>query len=168
MGAICWPKRSKEPARAGISPGAWVTIFANGLIAKTHTPWAVQNLYQSADRLFLCFNNPEVREYSLRVCSEVAERYERDGDHARQNSAAVPGDRCIRWHQDRPSATHAGLDLLLLALRGGGEEIRPRLGGVSPEILGARCKMLGDSTPCRLLATRRLNRRHRDSVVAAG
>ena len=61
---------------AGISPGAWVTIFANGLIAKTHTPWAVQNLYQSADRLFLCFNNPEVREYSLRVCSEIAERYE--------------------------------------------------------------------------------------------
>jgi hypothetical protein len=62
--------------RAGISPGAWVTIFANGLIAKSHTPWAVHNLYQSADRLFLCFNNPEVREYSFRVCSEVAERYE--------------------------------------------------------------------------------------------
>jgi hypothetical protein len=61
---------------AGISPGAWVTIFANGLIAKTHTPWAVHNLYQSADRLFLCFNNPEVREYSLRVCSEIAERYD--------------------------------------------------------------------------------------------
>jgi hypothetical protein len=66
-----------QGARAnGISPGAWVTIFANGFIAKTHTPWAVQNLYQSADRLFLCFNNPEVREYSFRVCSEVAERYE--------------------------------------------------------------------------------------------
>jgi hypothetical protein len=62
--------------RADISPGAWVTIFANGLIAKSHTPWAVHNLYQSADRLFLCFNNPEVREYSFRVCSEVAERYE--------------------------------------------------------------------------------------------
>ncbi len=63
-------------SQAGISPGAWVSVFANGLIAKTHPAWAVQNLYWSADRLFLCFNNPEVREYSLRVCSEIAERYD--------------------------------------------------------------------------------------------
>ena len=62
--------------KAGISPGAWVSLFANGLIAKSHRSWAVHNLYGSADRLFLCFNNPEVREYSLCVCSEIAERYE--------------------------------------------------------------------------------------------
>lgn len=62
--------------RAGISPGVWVTIFANGLIAKSHPEWAVKNLYDSADRLFLCFNNPEVREYSTRVCEEIAARYE--------------------------------------------------------------------------------------------
>ena len=62
--------------QAGISPGAWVTIFANGMIAKTHPAWAVHNMYGSADRLFLCFNNPEVREYSLRVCAEIAQRYD--------------------------------------------------------------------------------------------
>ncbi len=61
--------------RAGITPGVWVTIFANGLIAKGHPAWTVHNLYDSADRLFLCFNHPEVREYSLRVCEEIASRY---------------------------------------------------------------------------------------------
>ena len=64
--------------KAGLGPGAWVTVFANGKIAKDHTDWTVRNLYDSADRLFLCFNNPEVREYSLRVCAEVAARYELD------------------------------------------------------------------------------------------
>ncbi|MHC4671105.1 MAG: hypothetical protein ACYTF1_13100 [Planctomycetota bacterium] len=62
--------------KAGVSPGAWVTIFANGMIAKNYPDWAVRNLYGSADRLFLCFNNPEVVEYSLRVGAELAERYE--------------------------------------------------------------------------------------------
>jgi hypothetical protein len=66
----------KGAQNAGVKPGAWVTIFANGLIAKTYPAWAVRNLYGSADRLFLCFNNPEVREYSLRVCAEIAARYE--------------------------------------------------------------------------------------------
>jgi len=62
-------------AASGMEAGAWVTIFANGAIAKGHPDWAVRNLYDSADRLFLCFNHPEVREYSLRVCEEIAERY---------------------------------------------------------------------------------------------
>ncbi|MBN2295797.1 MAG: hypothetical protein JXM70_25425, partial [Pirellulales bacterium] len=64
--------------KAGISPGAWLTSFASGLLAKSHPQWAIQNLYGSADRLFLCFNNPEVREYTFRVCSEIAGRYEID------------------------------------------------------------------------------------------
>ena len=62
--------------RARVEPGAWVTVFANGMIARNHPAWAVHNLYDSADRLFLCFNNPEVREYSLRVIAEIAERYD--------------------------------------------------------------------------------------------
>lgn len=64
--------------KAGISPGAWVTTFASGLLAKSCPSWAIQNLYGSADRLFLCVNNPQVREYTLRVCTEIAERYEID------------------------------------------------------------------------------------------
>ncbi len=61
--------------QAGLEAGAWVTIFANGAIAKAWPDWAVKNLYDSADRLYLCFNHPQVREYALRVCEEVAQRY---------------------------------------------------------------------------------------------
>jgi hypothetical protein len=63
-------------SKAGMNPGVWLTTFASGLIAKSRPEWAVHNLYGSADRLFLCFNHPEVREYSLRICAEIAERYE--------------------------------------------------------------------------------------------
>lgn len=66
---------TREAPKAGLKAAAWVTIFASGRIAKQHPPWAVRNLYDSADRLFLCFNNPEVREYSLRICEEIVERY---------------------------------------------------------------------------------------------
>jgi hypothetical protein len=53
----------KGARKAGVVPGAWVTTFANGLVAKAHPQWASRNMYDSADRLFLCFNHPEVREY---------------------------------------------------------------------------------------------------------
>jgi hypothetical protein len=64
--------------KAGISPGIWLTLFANGSIAKQHPEWAVMNLYDSRDRLFLCFNNPEVREYSIRLGEEVVGNYDVD------------------------------------------------------------------------------------------
>jgi len=63
---------------AGLKTCAWITTFANGRTAKLHPDWAVQNLYGSRDRLFLDFDHPEVREFSLRVCEEIAERYEVD------------------------------------------------------------------------------------------
>ncbi|MBI4472386.1 MAG: family 10 glycosylhydrolase [Acidobacteria bacterium] len=61
--------------QAGLKAGVWVTLFANGRTAKLHPDWAVENLYGSRDRLFLDFDHPEVREYSLRVCEEIVERY---------------------------------------------------------------------------------------------
>jgi len=73
LGEMCAGAR-----KAGMETGAWVTIFANGMIAKAHPAWAVKNMYDSADRLFLCFNHPQVREYSLRVVEEMAERYALD------------------------------------------------------------------------------------------
>ena len=36
---------------------------------------AVQNLYGSRDRLFLCFNNPDVRLYCLAMMRDMASRY---------------------------------------------------------------------------------------------
>jgi|GEM_PF-1166624 len=62
-------------AAAGVQPAAWLTLFANGAMAKQRPEFAVANLYDSRDRLFLCFNNPAVREYSLRICEELVERY---------------------------------------------------------------------------------------------
>jgi len=73
LGEMCAGAR-----KAGMEAGAWVTIFANGMIAKAYPAWAVHNMYDSADRLFLCFNHPEVREYSLRVVEEMVERYPLD------------------------------------------------------------------------------------------
>ncbi len=66
---------TREAQKAGLRSAAWLTVFASGRIAKEHPELAVQNLYDSADRLFLCFNNPAVREYSLRICEELLERY---------------------------------------------------------------------------------------------
>ena len=63
---------------AGLKACVWVTLFANGRVAKRHPDWAIENLYGSRDRLFLDFDHPEVREYSLRICEELAERYEVD------------------------------------------------------------------------------------------
>ena len=63
---------------AGIEAAAWVTIFASGRIAKAHPDWAVQNLYGSRDRLFLDFDHPEVREYSMRLCEQIVQRYDVD------------------------------------------------------------------------------------------
>ena len=65
-------------ARQELCPAPGSPYFANGQIAKAHPQWATRNLYDSADRLFLCFNHPEVREYSLRICQEIAERYDLD------------------------------------------------------------------------------------------
>ena len=66
---------TQQARGAGLGTAAWLTVFASGRIAKQHPELAVHNLYDSADRLFLCFNNPEVREYSLRICEELVERY---------------------------------------------------------------------------------------------
>ncbi|NQU10581.1 family 10 glycosylhydrolase [bacterium] len=63
---------------AGLKAAVWVTVFANGRLAKLHPDWAIENLYGSRDRLFLDFDHPEVREYSLRVCEEIVEQYEVD------------------------------------------------------------------------------------------
>ena len=63
---------------AGLKAAVWVTMFANGRIAKLHPDWAIENLFGSRDRLFLDFDHPQVREYSIRVCEEIAQRYEVD------------------------------------------------------------------------------------------
>jgi hypothetical protein len=68
-----------EAARAGEKHGVgligWVSCFANRRLATTHPENAVENLYGSRDRLFLCFNNPNVIHYCLSMFRELATRY---------------------------------------------------------------------------------------------
>jgi uncharacterized lipoprotein YddW (UPF0748 family) len=66
---------SKAAAKYSISLHAWVSCFANGRVAKEYPEAAVENLYGSRDRLFLCFNNPETRKFVLAMFGDLASRY---------------------------------------------------------------------------------------------
>jgi hypothetical protein len=69
--------REAADAAAKVNVGlcAWVSCFANGRVATEYPDVAVQNLYGSRDRLFLCFNHPEVQKYVLAMFRDLATRY---------------------------------------------------------------------------------------------
>ena len=50
-------------------------LFANGRVANDYPETAVENLYGSRDRLFLCFNHPEVQKYVLAMFRDQVTRY---------------------------------------------------------------------------------------------
>jgi hypothetical protein len=62
-------------ARHGVGLSAWVSCFANGRVAMDYPQHAVQNLYGSRDRLFLCVNDPEVQKYILAMFTDLVTRY---------------------------------------------------------------------------------------------
>ena len=62
-------------ARHGLRLSAWVSCFANGRVAVEYPQHAVQNLYGSRDRLFLCFNDPEVQQYILAMVRNLVSCY---------------------------------------------------------------------------------------------
>ncbi|MDD5706960.1 MAG: hypothetical protein PHR35_13640 [Kiritimatiellae bacterium] len=62
--------------KAGVGIAVWLSLFANGRVAKTYPECAVENLYGNRDRLFLCFNNPHVRQYIFAWIEDVLRRYE--------------------------------------------------------------------------------------------
>lgn len=62
-------------AKVNIGLCAWISCFANGRIAAEYPDVAVQNLYGSRDRLFLCFNHPEVQQYVLAMFRDLVTRY---------------------------------------------------------------------------------------------
>jgi len=68
-----------EAARAaekhGVGLSAWISCFANRRLANAYPHNAVENFYGSRDRLFLCFNNPNVRQFCKGMFREVGERY---------------------------------------------------------------------------------------------
>ncbi len=68
-----------EAAKAGekhnVKLSAWVTCFANNRVARDYPEVAMQNLYGSRDRLFLCFNNPEVQKYCWGMFRDLVSHY---------------------------------------------------------------------------------------------
>jgi hypothetical protein len=62
-------------AKVGIDLCGWVSCFANGRVANEYPQVAVENLYGSRDRLFLCFNHPEVQKYGLAMFRDLVTRY---------------------------------------------------------------------------------------------
>jgi hypothetical protein len=62
-------------AKVDIGLCAWVSCFANGRVAAEYPQVAVQNMYGSRDRLFICFNNPEVQNYCLAMFRDLVTRY---------------------------------------------------------------------------------------------
>jgi hypothetical protein len=67
---------TKEGKKVGIKTGVWVCFFANGFIAKNFPEYAVENMYGSKDRLFLCWNNPKVRRYTFAITEDIVNRYD--------------------------------------------------------------------------------------------
>ena len=65
----------KHAKKYGLTVGAWLPIFANGRIAKAYTDTAVENIYGSKDRLYLCYNNPDVLEFAKAMCLEMVAEY---------------------------------------------------------------------------------------------
>ncbi len=62
-------------AKEKIGLCAWVSCFANGRVATEYPQTAVENLYGSRDRLFLCFNHPEVQKYVFAMFRDLVTRY---------------------------------------------------------------------------------------------
>ena len=62
-------------ARVNIGLSGWISCFANGRVAAEMPEVAVENLYGSRDRLFLCFNNPDVQQYVLAMFRDLVTRY---------------------------------------------------------------------------------------------
>ena len=59
----------------GLAFSPLVPICAGGGLAQERPDLAVQNLYGSRDRLFLCHNNPELRAYRMAMIRDIAGRY---------------------------------------------------------------------------------------------
>ena len=62
-------------AKHGVGLCGWVSCFANGRVAMEYPQHSVQNMYGARDRLFLCFNDPEVQKYVLAMFTDMVSRY---------------------------------------------------------------------------------------------
>ena len=110
----------------GVKLSALIPMCAGEWLAQDHPDLAVTNLYGSKDRLFLCYNHPDVRAYRFAMLRDLAGRYDLDAimldkiPQSQLESAALNGlfdpplrtvgSFCICEHCRRRAA-QSGLDL---------------------------------------------------------
>jgi hypothetical protein len=74
-GRDIFQEAAEAAAKVNMGLCGWVSCFANGRVANAYPDVAVENLYGARDRLFLCFNNPQVQQYTLAMFRDLVTRY---------------------------------------------------------------------------------------------
>jgi hypothetical protein len=64
--------------KEGLQMNPLMPVCAGGRLVQDRPDLAVKNIYGSADRLFMCYNNPDVRAYRCAMLADIAGRYEID------------------------------------------------------------------------------------------
>ncbi len=67
---------SKACRKEGVQFVPLVPMCAGERVVQEHPELAVTNLYGARDRLFMCYNNPEVRKYRLAMVRDIVTRYD--------------------------------------------------------------------------------------------
>lgn len=74
----CVAELSRACKAEGIAFSALIPMCAGERLVQARPDLAVTNMYGSKDRLFLCYNNPDVRAYRLAMVRDIVGRYELD------------------------------------------------------------------------------------------
>lgn len=177
QGGVLRPQKSRDFAegdslalmaaacrRRGINFVPLIPICAAGRFAQEYPDLAVHNLYGCADRLFLCYNNPEVRRYRQAMVREIAERYDVDDlcldkipqtmlEQCAQSGFFDPplrtvGSFCFCSHC-HAAAARRGLDLE--AVRRRSREIADRSLRIPPHVVYSQLAKLAGDTEIPLL-----------------
>jgi len=77
-GIDCVAELSRACKAEGVAFSALIPMCAGERIVQARPDLAVTNLYGAKDRLFLCYNNPEVRAYRRAMVKDIVGRYEID------------------------------------------------------------------------------------------
>jgi len=143
----------------GIKFSPLLPMCAGGRMVQNNPDIAVKNLYGSADRLFMCYNHPDVRAYRKAMLKEHIERFSPDGimldkipqtmlEQSALNTIfdaplRLTGSACFCEHC-HAAAKELGLDLL--AMQKTAKRIAERSLKVPPYITAALAdQLIGDT-----------------------
>ena len=143
----------------GLKINPLVPVCAGERLVQARPDLAVKNMYGSADRLFMCYNNPDVQAYRCAMLEDITSRYEIDNlmldkipqtqleQHAFSGIFDPPlrtvGSFCFCKHCKR-LASQSGLDLD--EVRSRCLEIADRSLRIPPHVIAAQGdKLTGDT-----------------------